>query len=147
MADAEAVLRELDIQPLTTPVEALLRTAAELVALKDWLGGRFAEASAADQFALAELFGRGLERCSKLLVELHKLDLEARQAKLDHRMSLLIADAVSGMIRELGIDVTDHEVGKVVRRHMLRVAVKGYEPKVPFHSVVNLPAPDGSARG
>jgi hypothetical protein len=128
MADARAVLRAFDVEPLSDPIEALLRTAAEVVALKDWLGARFAEAEEREQFALAELFARGLDRASKLLVELHRLNLEERQARLDQRMALKLADALRGMFCDLGLDVNDREIAEVVGRHLRRVSTRREEP-------------------
>lgn len=119
-ARAEVMLAKLDVEPVTDPGAALLRVSAETLALKSWLADRFNEADAASQWMLAELFGRALERASKLLVEIHRLGLDERQAALTRLQAELIADAVGGMLHDFGVDRSRSDFGAIVRRHLER---------------------------
>lgn len=130
-AHAEVVLGKLDVEPLTNPVEALLQTAGELVALKNWTSARFGEATADEQWLLAELLARNLERCSKLLVQLNGMDLPARRVQFDERMGAAIADVIAGILADAGVDPTAQHVRKAIRRHLERVPQPGYEPQPP----------------
>lgn len=123
---ADVVLDTLDVEPLANPVDALLQVAGEVVAVKDWLAERFAEADADTQYVLAEMLGRALDRASRLLVEIHRLDLEPRRQAIEEGRVLQIVDVIAGTLADCGVDPTAPHVGKTLRRHLERVDDDGY---------------------
>lgn len=119
---AEAMVDRLNVEPLDSPVDQLMRLSAETLALRDWLSQQFNQADNDSAFLLAEALGRGLDRASKLLIEIHRLGLEERRVALEEGLARLLADVVRGVLVDVGVDPDDPEVRGVVRRHFERAA-------------------------
>lgn len=116
LAESRA-LRVLDregVEPVTDPVDALARLAAEAVGLKDLLGQRVAELSddgwvsrtklgAEQASAWLSAYERAVERTGKLLVDLARLGLDERAVRLSEAQGRMIAQVLSAALDACGL--------------------------------------------
>jgi hypothetical protein len=114
-ADARLLLNRLgEAEPLGHPVTELLAIGAEarawlrvlreqVACLKDLTSGAgYIERAR----AVVMLYGDAMDRCERLLVNLVRLDLDARCVRLDEQQAELLADLVEKVLSspELGLD-------------------------------------------
>jgi hypothetical protein len=118
---------------LGNPVTALLQLAQEFADLKDYLAAKVAELDPerwaatgvqGEQIrAIVAAYERALDRTAKVLVDINKLDLEARLVKLQERIedaqAAVIFAGVERALGEIGLTVEQRErFPDALRRHM-----------------------------
>lgn len=114
-ARAEVVLDRLDVEPVADPLGALMKVTSEVLALRDWLSQQFNQADNDSAFLLAEALGRGLDRASRLLIELHRLGLDQRRVRVEEDQARLLVAAMHATVSALGHDPWSAEVRAAVR--------------------------------
>ncbi|MET7781510.1 hypothetical protein ABZU94_07260 [Streptomyces mirabilis] len=131
--EARLLLAELgEAVPVTDPAAELQRVAGEIVAMKDAAARlvqglssmRYVGASGAEQLrAEVAVYERALDRAAKVLAEMVKLGLEARQVGLAEAQGQLIAQAIRAILGELGLTPEQQaRVPVVVPRHLRALA-------------------------
>jgi len=143
-ADAKRALQRLDVEPVDDPVGALLALAAEVVALKDVLAGKWAGSRRDDEAAVVDAYGRALDRAGRLLVEVNRLGLEERLVRVREVQAARIVEAVRAALTDLGVDPGDEYVRSVLRRRIEALA-GGEIPDAPTGEPPALPDPRASA--
>ncbi|WP_328757480.1 hypothetical protein [Streptomyces sp. NBC_00271] len=126
---ARQLLEELGAaKPVTDPAGELQRVAGEIVAMKDAAARlvqgltsmRYVGATGAEQLrAEVAVYERALDRAAKVLAEMVKLGLEARQVGLAEAQGALIAQAIRAILGELRLTPEQQAlVPDVVPRHL-----------------------------
>lgn len=110
-----------DAAPITNPAEALLNVASEINGFKDYLADRVSEIRAeswrysgaqAEQLrAEISLYERALDRTARVLVDVNKLDLEAKRDAFNQQHGALLAGAVQRILDAL--DLTEQQRRRV----------------------------------
>lgn len=99
-------------EPLGHPVEELLARGAECRARQQVLRQRVAELSALAAFdtsgtererAAVVLYERSLDRLGKLLVDLARLDLDARMIRLSEQQTAVLGSVLCAVMDDLGV--------------------------------------------
>jgi hypothetical protein len=102
-AGAAALVAREGYRSLDDPVEALLDTAAEMIALKDALANQVAaltvvtvtdRTGAENVAAVLAAYERGLERVAKVLVSMNRLDIAARKVNVEEKQAEILAQAL-----------------------------------------------------
>lgn len=127
---AEERVRKLAAQyspaaaPVKDPLLALLSLAGEISTFKDFIGGRVAEMKAeewrykgehAEQLrAEIALYERALDRTARVLVDINRLNLEARLAAVFEQVGPMLVQLVEGLLAdgELGLSEGQRERGR-----------------------------------
>jgi hypothetical protein len=111
-ARVAAVVGELVPTRCDNPVEALTQLAGEVLAWRDVLRqevSRLTDLASTDEFgverarAVVELYERALDRASRLLVAISRLDLDARIVKVTEAQAAQLARAVEQALRNCGL--------------------------------------------
>ena len=110
-AQAQAVLSREGIAPMTDPVTALQELAGEALRLRDYFADRLAaleqlryEGRAGEQLrAEVALYERALDRAQKFALDLAKLGLDERAARLNEQQGALIAQVLQRVLERLGL--------------------------------------------
>jgi hypothetical protein len=106
-------LSDDDHQPVVNPVVELSKLAAEVLYFKDVFRDEVAklqtletyDATGAEEVrAIIRLYERAVDRSQRLLVEMSRLDLDARLVRLDELQADLMFTAVIAVLNELGLD-------------------------------------------
>ncbi|NUR02558.1 MAG: hypothetical protein HOY79_40300 [Streptomyces sp.] len=130
---ARQLLAELgEARPVTDPAGELQRVAGEIVAMKDAAARivqglssmRYVGATGAEQLrAEVAVYERALDRAAKVLTDMVKLGLEARQVGLAEAQGVLVAQAIRAILGELGLTPEQQaRVPEVVPRHLRALA-------------------------
>ena len=123
-ADAYKVLAHHAVRPLTDPLDAMSRLAAEVAAFKDALAARVnaltslsytATGAGTEQLRGAVvLYERALDRTGRLLDMLAKRGWEERKVVLAERNGQLLAGVVQAILGQLGLTTEQQELVAVV---------------------------------
>lgn len=103
-------LARLGVAPVTDPISALSAIAGEVVAWKDMLAGkvnaltslRYGTEGGEQLRAEVALWERALDRCGKFLVDIAKLNIEERMAKVTEAQAALAEKALTATLGEMG---------------------------------------------
>ncbi|MFI2202658.1 hypothetical protein ACH47Z_18135 [Streptomyces sp. NPDC020192] len=131
--EARLLLAELgEARPVTDPAAELQRVAGEVVAMKDAAARivqglssmRYVGATGAEQLrAEVAVYERALDRAARVLADMVKLGLEARQVGLAEAQGALVAQAIRAILGELGLTPEQQaRVSEVVPRHLRALA-------------------------
>jgi hypothetical protein len=131
--EARQLLAELgEARPVTDPAAELQRVAGEIVAMKDAAARivqglssmRYVGATGAEQLrAEVAVYERALDRAARVLADMVKLGLEARQVNLAEAQGALVAQAIRAILGELGLTPEQQaRVPEVVPRHLRALA-------------------------
>lgn len=132
--EARQLLAELgEAVPVTDPAGELQRVAGEVVAMKDAAARivqglssmRYVGATGAEQLrAEVAVYERALDRAAKVLADMVKLGLEARQVRLVEAQGALVAQAIRAILVDLNLTPEQQaRVPEVVPRHLRALAV------------------------
>ena len=111
-AKVAAIVGELVAEPCADPLQALAQLAGEVLAWRDVLRrevARLTDLASVDEFgverarASVELYGSALDRASRLLVAIAKLDLDARLVRVTEAQGALVAAALQRALERLGL--------------------------------------------
>lgn len=111
--------------PVQDPVTELLKVAGEIAAFKDFLGARVAELRAEEwRFTDAKggeqlraelaLYERALDRTARVLVDINRLGLEERQARLAERQGALLVAVLNRIFDRLELTAAQRTLIPVV---------------------------------
>lgn len=127
---AAVVLSRQGYEPLTNPLVALGELAAEVVATREMFRDKFALLNAADMLRYLDkkgaeqlrsevaLYERAVDRCSRLLTDMARIDLEGRLVRLTERQANLVAQVLRAALADFGLDPGDDDVRQAVGRHL-----------------------------
>lgn len=112
-AEAGRLLYKRDAGPVTDPLEALQRLAGRALALEETIGRlvndlssiRYesgGESSSEQLRAEVAVLERAMDRCGKLLVDIAKLNIEERMAKVTELQAALAEKALLATLAEMG---------------------------------------------
>jgi hypothetical protein len=123
---------------LGNPIEALLELAAEAVAVKEFFrvrvaaleelryqGGPFEQTRAE-----LLLYERGLDRAQKFLLDLAKLNLDERQAKLEESQVAMIGDAIIAGLTTILPPELQRDALAAASRYLLTIDASEPAPQV-----------------
>lgn len=127
--EARRLLEELgEARPVTDPAAELQRVAGEIVAMKDAAARivqgltsmRYVGATGAEQLrAEVAVYERALDRAAKVLADMVKLGLEARQVGLAEAQGALVAQVVRAILGDLQLTAEQQaRVPEVVPRRL-----------------------------
>lgn len=129
---ARAELARIGVAPVTDPLAALSAIAGEVVAWKDMLAGKVnaltslryeTEVGGEQLRAEVALWERALDRCGKFLVDIAKLNIEERMAKVTEAQAAMVADALSATLREMGLPADKQQEAQArLGRHLRAVS-------------------------
>lgn len=111
---ARRLLYKHDAGPVADPLEALQRLAGRALALEETIGQlvndltsiRYesgGEGGGEQLRAEVAVLERAMDRCGKLLVDIAKLNIEERMARVTEKQAELAADALRTVLREMGL--------------------------------------------
>lgn len=132
MGDALKVLYRHDASPVADPLEALQRLAGRALALEAAIGEtvnalveiRYEDEHSAEQLrAEVTVLERAMDRCGKLLVDIAKLNIEERLARVTERQAQMAMDAMLAAMGEMGMSAEQQrEARGRVARHLRAVS-------------------------
>ncbi|MHB1802597.1 MAG: hypothetical protein ACYCU5_13235 [Actinomycetes bacterium] len=125
-------LRDLVGVPVDDPLGELLRLAGTARSWQDFLTGEVErldrldytdKTARQDARALVQLFERSLDRLGRLLVDISRLGIEERLARVEEARLVLLAGVVRGALADVGLDAERSEaVQRAVARRLREVA-------------------------
>lgn len=128
---ADRLLHQHDAEPVANPLEALQRLAGRALALEETIGSlvndltmiRYEDAKGAEQLrSEVAVLERAMDRCGRLLVDIAKLNIEERIAKVTEIQVGLVREALNRSLAEAGLPPEQQrEIASRMGRH-LRVA-------------------------
>jgi hypothetical protein len=130
-ARLERFLHQHEAEPCGDPLEALQRLAGRALALEQAIGRmvndlesiRYEDDKGAEQLrSEVAVLERAMDRCGRLLVDIAKLNIEERLAKVTAEQVRLVADAMAATFREMGLPPEQQQEARTrIGRH-LRIA-------------------------
>jgi hypothetical protein len=130
--EARRLLYRYDAAPVTDPLEALQRLAGRALALEETIGGlvnnlrsvRYGSEEGGEQLrAEVSVLERAMDRCGRLLVDIAKLNIEERLAKITETQARLVSDALAATFREMGLPAEQQRDARGrLARHLRSVA-------------------------
>jgi hypothetical protein len=130
-----ASLAEQGVEIIGDPVTTFQRIASEVVAFKDFaaahvarLGERltgYDEHDAEYLRAMVTLYERALDRAGKFLHDWIRLDLDARLVAVTEQQAQIVAQVITDVLRDLGHDIHQGEVARLVGHHLRLVQGDG----------------------
>jgi hypothetical protein len=126
----ERLLYRHDAEPCGDPLEALQRLAGRALALEETIGQlvnnltsiRYesgGESSSEQLRSEVAVLERAMDRCGRLLVDIAKLNIEERLAKVTEIQTRMAADALAAAMREMGLSQEQqHDAREKVARHL-----------------------------
>lgn len=132
---AQKLLYRHDASPVTDSLEALQRLAGRALALEAAIGDAVNELTSiryeseseggtgAEQLrAEVAVLERAMDRCGRLLVDIAKLNIEERLARVTEKQAQMTMDALAAAMREMGLSAEQQREARTrVARH-LRIA-------------------------
>lgn len=109
---ARQILYRHDAAPVSDPLEALQRLAGRALALEETIGElvnnlrsvRYETETGGEQLrAEVAVLERAMDRCGRLLVDIAKLNIEERMAKVTEKQAAMAMDAMSAALRDMGL--------------------------------------------
>jgi predicted Kef-type K+ transport protein len=114
---ARAVLARLDVQPVADPLEQLALLAGQVLAWRDVMADQVNALTSIRYEAIGEngsgeqlraevaLFERALDRCERVLVNIARLDLGAKMARISEAHMVLMERALAAALAESDMDL------------------------------------------
>jgi hypothetical protein len=127
---ARAELARLNVPPVENALTALAAIAGEVVAWKDVLAAKVNDLSSlryktegGEQLrAEVALWERALDRCGKFLVDMAKLDIDERLARVTEQQAEQISAALTAVLAEMGLSQDQQRAARAgVARHLRAV--------------------------
>jgi hypothetical protein len=128
---ARAQLARLDVAPVESALSELAKIAGQVVAWKDMLAEKVnaltslryeAEAGGEQLRAEVALWERALDRCGKFLVDMAKLDIDERLARVTEQQAEQISAALTAVLAEMGLSQDQQRAARAgVARHLRAV--------------------------
>lgn len=109
---AKRLLYKHDATPVADPLEALQRLAGRALALEETIGGivndlrsyRYETETGGEQLrAEVAILERAMDRAGRLLVDIAKLNIEERLAKVTEKQAQMAMDALASALRDMGL--------------------------------------------
>lgn len=133
-SEARAILIREGATVVTDPYAELMALAGEVTKVKDVLGDKVDElrawthtdvASREDVKAMLSAYERALDRCHRVLVDIARLDLDARMVRLSELQGAMIRSVVDAVIdsKELGLTEDARQLARQLAGHQLRLVV------------------------
>lgn len=131
---AQKLLYQHDATPVTDHLAALQRLAGRALALEEAIGTMVNELSSlryegrgeggSEQLrAEVAVLERAMDRAGRLLVDIAKLNIEERMAKVTEMQVQIVGDALAAALREMGLSAEQQrEARRGVARHLRIVA-------------------------
>lgn len=127
---AAASLAEMGVREITDPVGELIRIVSEIVSFKDFWAAHVAELGGDIDYtddkqtenvrAVVGAYERALDRSERALVNLNRLGIEDRLARVQERqveaLAVMAVGVITAVLADLG--VTDQRVPELVRHHL-----------------------------
>lgn len=127
----EKLLYRYQAEACGDPLEALQRLAGRALAVEQALGRmvndldeiRFTDEKGAEQLrSEVALLERAMDRCGKLLVDIAKLNIDERMAKVTERQAEIMQAALDASLAEMGYPPAEQTaIRKSVARHLRAV--------------------------
>jgi hypothetical protein len=126
----QEAIGKLNIIPVDDPLTELSKLAGEVVAWKDVIAGKvsFLEDVRYDGEKTGEqirgeviVFERALDRCNTVLATMAKLNIDERLARVSEMQAQIVADAVSAVLGEMGLNGTQQREAKTRVAEKLRL--------------------------
>ena len=137
-ARLEDELREtlvrLDIRPVEDPLTELQKLGGEMLAWKEAIGEkvnllsslRYEGTGSGEQLrAEVALYERAVDRLERVLVNMVRLDLDARLVRISEAQGAVIIGALLAAFSDLGLDEELQERGRAAAARHLRMAAGG----------------------
>lgn len=131
-ARAEAVLYQYDAGPVANPLEALQSLAGRALALEQAIGGivndltsiRYGSDTGGEQLrSEVAVLERAMDRAGRLLVDIAKLNIDERLARVTERQTEIVAGALAAALGEMGLSAEQQRDARSrVARHLRSVA-------------------------
>lgn len=126
-----AELARLDVPPVENALTELAKIAGQVVAWKDMLAEkvnalsslRYEGVGAGEQLrAEVALWERALDRCGKFLVDIAKLDIDERLARVTEQQAEQVSSALTAVLAEMGLSQEQQRAARSgVARHLRAV--------------------------
>jgi hypothetical protein len=122
------------LRPVGNPLDGLLELTAEVVRWKDFMSARldvleemrFTDAKGAEQLrSEVALFERALDRAGRFLLDVAKLNVDERLARLADAQVAQVVMAFRVFVMTLGLDPTDSKVAPALRAGLLALRPAG----------------------
>lgn len=131
-AETRKLLYAYGADPCTDPLEALQRLAGRALAWEQAIGEavnrlteiRYEDVQASEQLrAEVAVMERAMDRCGKFLVDMARLNLEERLAKVTEMQAQMAMDAMAAAMREMGMSPEQQRDARGrMARHLRAVA-------------------------
>jgi hypothetical protein len=131
---ARRVLAGLGIaEPVANPLLALQQLAGEILALKDALRGMVEQlksvrygAEGGEQIrGEVILYERALDRCTRILVDIARLGIDERLARISEQQGELVAHAIGAILNDLNLTAEQRAlVPSIVPKHLRAIATR-----------------------
>lgn len=128
--DADKILGKLEITPIDDPLTELSKLAGEVTAWKNVIADRVSflkdvsyEGEKTGEQIKGEVivFERALDRCNTVLVGMARLNIDERLAHISEMQAQLVADALSAVLGEMGMDLGAQREAKTRVAEKLRL--------------------------
>lgn len=137
---AERLLHRMDAPPCSDPLEALQRLAGRALALEEVIGklvndlteiryesggdSEFGKGGGGEQLrAEVGVLERAMDRCGRLLVDIAKLNIDERMARVTERQAEMMQTALTDVLGEMGFEPAQQaDARKRIARHLRVVA-------------------------
>lgn len=130
--EAMRALYQYDASPVADPLEQLQRLAGRALAWERAIGGavnkleeqiRYEDEKSAEQLrSEVAVMERAMDRCGKFLVDIAKLNIEERLARVTEKQAQMAMDALAAAMREMGMGLEQQrEARTLVARHLRAV--------------------------
>jgi hypothetical protein len=128
---ARKMLAQIGVSPVNDPLTELANIAGEVVAWKNALADqvnaltslRYRTEGGEQLRAEVALWERALDRCGKFLVDIAKLNIEDRMAKVTAEQVRITGEALALTLREMGLSPEQqHDARGRLARHLRSVA-------------------------
>jgi len=125
---AQRLLYKHDAGPVADPLEALQRLAGRALALEETIGElvnnlrsvRYETETGGEQLrAEVAVLERAMDRCGKILVDIARLNIEERLARITERQAEIVSEALTAALSEMGMPADQQrEARGRVARHL-----------------------------
>lgn len=109
--EARQVLARLDVQAVENPLTVLAELTGQALAWRDVIAGkvnelwnlRYSTETGEQLRSEVVLFERAMDRCAKFAVEMARLNIDERLAKVTERQTEIVAGALAAALGEMGL--------------------------------------------
>jgi hypothetical protein len=128
---ARQILAKLDVPAVENPLTVLAELTGQALAWRDVIAGkvnelgnlRYATETGEQLRSEVVLFERAMDRCAKFAVEMARLNIDERLAKVTERQTEIVAGALAAVLAEMGLSTEQQKDARSrVARHLRSVA-------------------------